>query len=191
LISAYHSAGIKLLVSAFGATEFPTSAGLDANTTCTELANFALANNLDGVDLDWEDSTAFENGSGEAWLITCTKAIRAILPQGKYILSHAPQAPYFTINPKQYPNGAYIKIHKEVGSMIDYYNVQFYNQGSSTYDTYTSLFVTANGWATQTSVKEMIANGIEGSKIIIGKPVTTGDATNTGYVSATNLAAYI
>lgn len=49
----YNDKGIKLLVSAFGATEFPTSAGKDPIATANSLARFVLNNNLDGVDVDW------------------------------------------------------------------------------------------------------------------------------------------
>lgn len=77
-------------MSAFGATEFPTSQGLDAETTCTKLATFVKDNGLDGIDLDWEDNAAMENGTGEQWLITCVKAIRKVLPVGDYLLTHAP-----------------------------------------------------------------------------------------------------
>ena len=40
--------------------------------TATNLAQFVIYNNLDGVDLDWEDNAAMENGTGEQWLIDCT-----------------------------------------------------------------------------------------------------------------------
>lgn len=49
----YNDKGIKLLVSAFGATDFPTSAGKDPTKTANDFANFVLKNNLDGVDIDW------------------------------------------------------------------------------------------------------------------------------------------
>ena len=46
-------------------------------------------------------------GDGPAWLIECTKVIREILPvEEGYILTHAPQAPYF-VGQKVYPNMAY------------------------------------------------------------------------------------
>ncbi len=46
-------------------------------------------------------------GEAPAWLIECTKAIREIIPASEgYLLTHAPQAPYFVGN-KVYPNGAY------------------------------------------------------------------------------------
>jgi len=105
-------------------------------------------------------------------------------------LTHAPQAPYF-MGPPQYPNGAYLTINQQVGNLIDYYNVQFYNQGTSTYDSYTTLFTTSNGWSTLTSVQEMINKGIPASKILIGKPPTPGDVDNTGLVTAANLASWI
>jgi len=40
------------------------------------LAKFVLDNNYDGVDVDWEDDDAMSAGTGEAWLITCTKVLR-------------------------------------------------------------------------------------------------------------------
>lgn len=55
---AFSDAGKKLMVSAFGATEFPTTEGRDATKTANDLADFVLANNLDGVDIDWEDNGA-------------------------------------------------------------------------------------------------------------------------------------
>lgn len=38
-------------------------------------------------------------------------------------------APWFS--PKMWGGGGYLKVHKEVGSMIDWYNVQFYNRACS------------------------------------------------------------
>jgi len=185
----YNSAGIKILVSAFGSTEFPTSGGVDPVACGNKLADFVKANNLDGVDLDWEDNAAMEAGKGEAWLISITKTLRAALPKSEgYIISHAPQAPYFMGAPK-YPNGGYLTIDKAVGDLIDFYNIQFYNQDTSTYDSYETLFQTANGWATGTAVHELMSKGIPASRILVGKPITSGDGTNTGYVPVNNLAS--
>lgn len=68
------------------------------------------------------------NGAAEAWLITFTQTLRAALPAGQYIITHAPVAPWFS---PIYTAGAYTKVHAQVGSLIDWYNVQFYNQGGS------------------------------------------------------------
>ena len=50
----YAAAGIKLIVSAFGATDTPTSAGTDATTAATTMANWVKKYNLDGIDVDYE-----------------------------------------------------------------------------------------------------------------------------------------
>lgn len=52
----YNDAGVYLFVSAFGSTEMPTN--LDPTSVATSLANWVLANNLDGVDIDYEDNDA-------------------------------------------------------------------------------------------------------------------------------------
>lgn len=57
-LTAYHNAGIKIMVSAFGATQFPTSQGFDAASTCSKMAIFVRDNQLDGIDLDYEDNEA-------------------------------------------------------------------------------------------------------------------------------------
>lgn len=73
-----------------------------------------------------------EAGKGEAWLVTFTKTLRNLLPNA--IITHAPQAPYFKNT--YYPKGGYVTVDKQVGSLIDFYNVQFYNQGNTQYNTY-------------------------------------------------------
>jgi chitinase len=66
-----------------------------------------LSNNLDGVDIDWEDTAAFQYGTGEQWLITFTTVLRNSLPNA--IITHAPQAPYFG-GTYLYPNNAYLAV---------------------------------------------------------------------------------
>lgn len=129
----YNDGGVKILISAFGATEHPTSANIDPTTCATKLGNYVLGNNLDGVDLDWEDNAAMEAGLGEQWLITFTKKLREMIPN--HIITHAPQGPYFKDD--HYVNRAYVAIHESVGNLIDFYNVQFYNQGNTEYNSYT------------------------------------------------------
>lgn len=190
IFAKYNDAGIKVLVSAFGATA-PSSPSewLDATDTCTALATFAKEHKFHGVDLDYECNSCLERGTGEAWLVDCAKAVRLVMPAADgYLLTHAPQGPYFYANKVQYPNGAYIKVNEEVGDITDWYNVQFYNQGETSYDTCDGLFNRSNGWALGTSVNEIIANGVESDKIVIGKPVTEADAYNTGWMKAGDLA---
>ena len=53
---------------------------------------------------------------------------------------------------------------------------------------YESLFLASDGWASGTSVGELMTYGIPMHRLVVGKPVTSGDATNTGWMSATDLA---
>jgi len=192
-LAAYHASNISVAISAFGATDFPTSQGANPEQVATSLAQFVIDTNLDGVDLDYEDNDAMNAGKGEDWVIRCTTKLRSLLPANKFI-THAPQAPYFMGSP-QYVSGGYVTVNTQVGRYIDWYNVQFYNQGDSAYDTYTTLFVQSNGWAVQTSVSEIAKkcgnNATTLQKIVVGKPVTAGDASNTGYVATSTLAGFL
>jgi len=144
-------------------------------------------NNLDGADLDWEDNAAMEAGTGEDWLIKMTNAYREISPTS--ILTHSPQAPYFKSD--FYKNHAYVTIHKAVGSKINFYNVQFYNQAASRYDTYDTLFIADNGPVFNgTAFKQIVQLAkIPARQLVVGKPASTSDAANTGYMEKNALAA--
>ncbi|ORX58941.1 glycoside hydrolase family 18 protein, partial [Hesseltinella vesiculosa] len=186
-----HAAGKKILISAFGAAEWPTSGGVDPTKSANNLAAIVKQYGFDGADIDWEDNNAMDAGTGEAWLITFQQALRAQLPEGQYLISHAPQAPYFIVNKSLYPNGAYQAVHAKVGSTIDWYNTQFYNQGSSGYDTCTTLLHTSGGAFPGTSLFEIIGSGVTSNKLLIGKPATPAGATNTGYMAPGDLATCI
>jgi hypothetical protein len=60
-----------------------------------------------------------------------------------HIVSQGPQAPYF--QSEHYVNEAYIKIHKVIGHLVNFYNVNFFNQEESEYNTFDELFVHATG----------------------------------------------
>jgi len=53
------------------------------------------------------------------------------------------------------------------------------------------LFIHSEGtkW-NHTAVGDIIGYGIPKEKIVIGKPVTKGDATNTGWIEAADLGAW-
>lgn len=105
-----------------------------------------------------------------------------------HIISHAPQGPYF--KSEYYPKGGYVTVNKEVGNLIDFYNVQFYNQGDTKYNSYDELFIKSSGFFSGTAVKEIIARGVPSNKIVVGKPAAQMDVMNTGLVSATDLGAW-
>jgi chitinase len=198
-IDQFHKAGVKVLVSASGSTETPIThwingSGIDGATYGQKLADFVKQYQLDGADLDIEDA-AYQTNPSKAiqWTVEATQALhttfKALGKIGKNaVITHAPQAPYFS---PDFGNAPYLEIDKQVGSMIDFYNIQFYNQGNSSYDTYNDLFVTSNGWSSKSSVGEIHAAGVPLSRIVVGKPMNKTDASNTGWVSASHLASFI
>lgn len=137
-------------MSAFGGTIKPTYQ--DPIDVANELADFAIENHLDGVDIDYEDNAAMQSGRGQTWLVSLTRQLRRRIPDK--LIMHAPQAPYFSTS--YAPRGGYLAVDKQVGNLIDLYLVQFYNQGSTGYDSYQTLFIASSGWSTGTAVKQLI-----------------------------------
>ena len=122
----YAAAGINIMVSAFGETDQPTTAGADPVGTANTMAQFVLDNQLDGIDVDYEDLTAMNKGDGaaEQWVTTFTQTLRQKLPQGQFILTHAPLAPWLSPN-QQFAAGAYLTVNKNVGQLIDWVRVSY------------------------------------------------------------------
>ncbi|EIW78011.1 glycoside hydrolase family 18 protein [Coniophora puteana RWD-64-598 SS2] len=187
----YEKAGIKLMVSAFGSSEAPTTSGADPVKTADSLATWVIQYGLDGVDIDYEDFQAMnkKDGTAENWLIKFTTELRKKLPSPQYVITHAPVAPWFSGAPT-YPSGAYLAVDKAVGSMIDWYNIQFYNQYTE-YTTCDGLLTKSSSQWPKSSVFEIAASGVPFNKLVIGKPATTGDQTNGGFMSTGDLATCI
>lgn len=188
-LAAYKDAGISLVVSAFGATDIPTAA--DPATVAGNLATFVKDNKLQGVDVDYEDLDGFNAGDGKAeqWLIDFTKALREQLPASDYILTHAPLAPWFSKD-KFGAGGGYLKVHDAVGDLIDWYNIQFYNQGVDEYVTCDGLFKAASTQWPGSAVDEIIASGVPANKVVVGKPGAAADASN-GFIEPATLAGCV
>ncbi|WWD04317.1 hypothetical protein V865_002386 [Kwoniella europaea PYCC6329] len=186
VLTEYHNAGIALMVSAFGSTDSPTSNGADPAQTAQKLAKWVKDYGLDGVDIDYEDMSAMNSAKAVAWLVTFQKELRSLLPS-PYIITHAPVAPWFT-SANDYSDKAYVAIHEQTGDGIDFYNIQFYNQGSGVYEDCDSLlFDSGNDWPS-TSVFEINSSaGLPLDKIVIGKPLDEGAAAN-GFIDATLLS---
>ncbi len=62
----YKAAGIKLMVSAFGSTDVPTTSKADPVATANTMAEWVKKHQLDGIDVDYEDLAAFNAGDGSA-----------------------------------------------------------------------------------------------------------------------------
>lgn len=215
--SSYNAAGVKLIVSAFGSTETPTSSGDDPVDTANTMAAWIKQYDLDGIDIDYEDFTAINEGNGAVdWLVKFTQQLRNQLPAGQYIITHAPVAPWFSNN-AQFKGGAYLQVDQQVGDLIDWvsprssplphvprslthvfffllpraqYNVQFYNQGVTEYTDCTGLLTQSSTTWPGTSLFEIAAAGVSLDKLVIGKPAVAADATN-GFMDASTLASCV
>jgi hypothetical protein len=144
ILASYHSAGIVIMASAFGSTDTPTTDGVDPVAAAMSVADFVIEFDLDGIDVDYEDTTALFSGGAVDWLIAFTQTLRAALPADS-LMSHArkplllllfsyisllitlfaAQGPHFGPN---FLDGGYLAVDAAVGPLIDWYNVQFYNR---------------------------------------------------------------
>ena len=202
-----HDNGAVVLVSAGGSTEIPylSSTGTAYGTA---VGLFAALNLLDGVDFDLENvgqGLTYGSTSSDViiqWMIDATNAAKAAMNahglQG--IITHAPQAPYFgqigsdAPNPWTLLSGGYTAVYAGCGNIIDWFNIQFYNQGDGCYTNYNSLFVNSNDggncpYFSGTSIMEIHAYGIPLSKLVVGKYNLASDAGN-GMVAPTVLGDY-
>jgi chitinase len=136
------------------------------------IAAFIEKYNLDGIDIDYEDTSAFMGTArynGVDFLVNLTKALREELPSPQYLITHAPQPPYLQVGSGM---DGYVAIMEQAGDQIDWLNVQFYNNPPwsgnpseiiSSYHTYSQL------------------KGLSPEKLMIGLPVTSHDAAS-GYM---------
>ena len=126
------------------------------------------------------------------WLTDCTISCKNALGDGTFI-SHAPQSPYFGPigDSTTWAGilGGYTLVDQNVGNLIDFYNIQFYNQGETCYTTYDGLFNKSCSNFPQTSVAQISNAGINLNKLVVGKPLLTSDASN-GYVDPTVLGQW-
>lgn len=136
------------------------------------IAEFIKNNNLDGIDIDFEDTASFTgnaNYDGVAFLVNLTQALRSELPSSQYLITHAPQPPYLEIGSGM---DGYVKIMQQVGNSIDWLNVQFYN--NPPWSSNPNQIVTSYWQFSKLA-------GLSPEKIMIGLPVTPRDA-GSGYM---------
>lgn len=183
IVNAYNNAGIRLGMALFGETDAPLSNGNDPYQLANKISNFVKKYNLQGVDVDFEEYDAFENRIATKWLIPFTRQLRANLPQQQYYLSHAPIAPLF--NTDSYPLG-YTWVQQRIGDLIDFYNIQFYNQDDYA-DCHTLLLESKGEWPNTALLQLNTVYSIPFDKMIVGKPARKQDADN-GYIDPHKLA---
>lgn len=195
ILDYVHSKGALLFMSAGGATESPYSkqSGKDYGTM---LANNAIENGFDGVDLDLENiqqGFAFGALNEDQLIQWLTDASIALKSAGLYV-SHAPQNPYFG-NPGASRQktafsgvlGGYSGVAKRAGNAIDFFNVQFYNQGVNCSMTYDTIFKVDPCFGA--SINEINSYGVPKSKIVLGKPMNSSQGGN--YLTPDELSAIV
>jgi chitinase len=111
------------------------------------------------------------------WLISFQKELRIHLPVGQYIITHAPEAGYIV------PGSTYAQFNQAMGGTVDFYNLQFYNIGSSRYGQ--SDNVANFGVDTSSPSLQEIKNiGFDPAKLVMGFPVIPEDAMDDQHLSA-------
>ena len=182
---------IKIMASVGGAitgnlTDLITS---HADAFATSLLNLLKNGNrglqVDGIDLDLEDIPARDEDtthtikSYAVWIIKLSESLKQ-QNDNNFILSHAPQTPYFNSNPTSQNYkvtgtnmGIYTYIEKNTHS-IDFYNIQYYNQGQY-YLTSEAIFKhDDSGYGA--AVNQLITTSkIRVYKIVVGKPIPSED----------------
>jgi len=166
----------------------------DLGKTIGEMA----ANNMfDGIDFDTENFLSGSANWDGKWNVSSSGAITGYIDWlvritiatynayycmkgSKPIITHAPQGPYF--GNWASPSLGFVEVEKQAGAYIDWYNIQFYNQGVDCYVTPDGLTTKSCSNFPGTSIGEIISMGIPASKIVVGKPIASIDASN-GQVS--------
>ncbi|KAF8547935.1 hypothetical protein OG21DRAFT_1599586 [Imleria badia] len=182
-LGEYNEAGISLIVSLFGSTDTPTTSGDDPITT----ANTGCLGFRVQFRISYQNFTAFGSGTGSAeqWLRNFTTQLCTQLPQGQYILTHAPIASWFS--PGKWGGGGYLKVNEVVGSMIDWC---YLTEGTTEYTTCEGLLYNSSSTSPKSSIFQISANDVILDKLVIGKPATTADA-NDGFMNTTLLASCV
>jgi len=198
-INTAHAAGAVVTVSLGGSTDSPWSE--DPTSVGKSVASWVVAQHLDGVDFDLENlAQGFTAGGMSAsqtvnWIATVSQVAAQSIGNNP-VISHAPQGPYFgpigATDTWAGASGGYTGVEKQAGSYITFYNVQFYNQGASCYVDFNGLFLQSAPSCPvfpNTSVAEIFNAGVPMNKIVVGKPVTSADASN-GWLSGSQLNSF-
>ena len=193
-VPALQAAGKKVMISFGGGTishQAYQQLSADVPGLARQIADFVTERDLDGVDIDFEDTAGFERGAaydGVAFLTSLTRELAAALPAGRQLISHAPQPPYLS---PSFEGGPYLKVLREAGDAISWINLQFYNNpGFQDPGQITGL----PGKPFVSSVTGL-AQGAGGvtwpvAKTVIGKPVAQVDA-HTGYLPVADLVQQV
>ncbi len=199
LLAEAHAAGASIVLSAGGAGE-TAPYDFDPTTYANGACNYALAQRLDGVDLDLEHvSPGFVVGAPMVpktsaqlltWISTCVRQCRTVLTDTR-LISSAPQSPYFgpvgSATAWAGTSGGYTQVYLDNPTLWDLFNIQYYNQ-TTQYLTYAAIFTEGPLDFPETAVKQIGENGpIPLSKLVVGTFLQTAAQAVSGSADGTNL----
>jgi len=192
-----HQRGAVVMVSAGGSTDSQWYQFPNGSTYGTYVGAWAVANFLDGVDFDVENinSTAFTAGRlSSSQLVQYLATASGSAKNYVQIVSHAPQPRYFAaIGGALFSGtGGYSGVALAATFSVDFYSVQFVNQGVNCYTTYSGLFTNSASDCPSnpgTSVNEISSYGVPIWKIVVLKVLLPTDA-GSGYVSDSVLNSF-
>lgn len=182
VVGRLQSAGKRVLIS-FGGGDMRLEAytGLAGreDALADAIASFVSRHGLDGVDIDFEASTALHRErppgvpDGRRFLIDLTAALRERLP-AQALISHVPQAPY--LDPSWH-DGPYIDVLRAVGAGINWITVQYYNNPD--YERPVGQRIVGSASQTfATSYAGIADAGWPAEKTLVGLPVFRDDASS-------------
>ena len=179
--------------------DYVAGGGASFGTNC---ANWATTNYLDGVDLDFEDFENFlapdmhANGLTSAqvqYLIDASNAVEAA--NANLIVTHAPQSPYVdpgadvALSAPGYSNQAGGVLSGT--TKVDWLNIQFYNQGPSSSETYQLQFINSGSTLPNQSISQIRTNGgVRFNQIVMGKNLLPDDGSAATYTSPQELGTW-
>ena len=202
-VSFAHSRGAVVMVAAAGASfgqtsgDYVVGGGGSFGTNC---ANWATTNYLDGVDLDFENFLAPDmraNGLTGAqtvqYLIDASNAVKST--NANLIVTHAPQSPYMgpgadvALSVPGYSNQAGGVLAGTTN--IDWLNIQFYNQGPGSSETYQLQFINSGSAHPNQSISQIRTNGgVRFNQIVMGKNLLPDDGGAATYTSPQELGTW-
>lgn len=92
-------------------------------------------------------------------------------------------------SPGHWGGGAYLTVDRTVGHLIDWYNVQFYNQGLLEYVTCPGLITASSPTWPNTAVFQIAAQSIPLNKLVIGKPALPAVDASNGWMDPLTLSS--
>ncbi len=117
-------------------------------------------------------------GTGLEWIVSFHTHLRKLLPT--YIISHSPYASYF--KSEDYSSKSYTEINHKINNTVNFYNIQYFNLGTSKFNTYEELFLKSSGNYQKIAVTELVDRGVDLNKIVVTKPAIPSDTLGSGWM---------